>query len=113
MNFVATQQKKYNFFAFAAPKFGSYGKYSYLCTQKIVLVNRKATLTVVLLCRLSGAVFYLCFFGTSSAQLHIVPPAYKKTIPGSLISQGLSGLNDAKIRIFLQTSKYFSKNLML
>ena len=28
----------------------------YLCTQKIVLVNRKATLTVVLLCRLSGAV---------------------------------------------------------
>ena len=57
MFFVATQQKKYNFFAFAAPKFGSYGKYSYLCTQKIVLVNRKATLTVVLLCRLSGAVF--------------------------------------------------------
>ena len=33
-----------------------------------------------------------------------------KTIPGSLIAQGLSGLNDVKIVIFWQTAKLFQKN---
>jgi len=33
----------------------------------------------------------------------------EKTIPGSLIAQGLSGLNVAKIETFLQTTKYFNE----
>lgn len=31
---------------------------------------------------------------------------YKKTIPGSLIAQGLSGLNNAKLIYYLKYSKY-------
>ena len=33
----------------------------------------------------------------------------KKTIPGSLIAQGLSGLNDANIQIILLLSRIFGK----
>ena len=36
-----------------------------------------------------------------------------KTIPGSLIAQGLSGLNAAKIRSFSETSKCFNQNLLV
>ena len=30
-----------------------------------------------------------------------------KTIPGSLIAQGLSGLNDAKLRNFFKPARFF------
>ena len=49
-----------------------YRKFLLSLHQKIVLANRKATLTVVFLCRLSGAVFYLCFFGTSSFTIELL-----------------------------------------